>query len=587
MQQSISYEQVVNGRRRLSDLQVSTDGVFWLEDRISWYREGIVSKLTPSDVKVRTKIHEYGGQAFTVSPSGIYFIAKEGIYHLDISSCKIKIIYATTIRYANLIVHENYIYALAESHSNGKVKNYIAAIDIVNQTETTLVEGSDFYACLELSPCRGKLAWISWSAPNMPWDRTRLELADIKLNQLSNLSIKEPLDESIAEIRWSPDSQLYYASDLSGWWNLYKLGTDKPIFAIEAEFSGPLWSLGRKSWDFIDKNTLCAAFCRDNTWRLLLLNITNGEYKELDIKGCDFSQINYLQGKLTFIVSATDTPARIAQYCLTKETISYIYPMAAEIKERLSCKPRILNYSFNGYQVPYLLFVPANSPDAVSPLMVIIHGGPTGCFESSLDYKVQFWVSRGFAVLAVNFSGSTGFGRTHRNRLNGNWGILDVDEVIAVTEHVISQEKINQNAVFLKGNSSGGYTAFKVLEKTNIFKAAAIYYGVMDLLDLQSSTHKFERHYLHSLIGDEAVSREKYKALSPINCVSKLNTKVIFFHGREDMVVPFTQTTKIVSSLTNLGDNCKLILFDDEGHGFKKPENIQKSLEEEVTFFLQ
>lgn len=538
--------------------------------------------LTPPNYSARSRVREYGGGAFTVHRGEVYWVndKDQQIYF------KGQPLTESGTRFADLRVAGNFLIAVGEKGN----ESFLAAISLKTGKYEKITSGRDFYASPELSADGKKLAFLTWDHPNMPWDETELWVGDYLNGKLSNLQkVAGGKSESIFQPQWSPEGVLHFVSDKTGWWNLYRLNEKgcEALYPLEAEFGLPQWVFGMSTYAFVEGKILCT-YQQNGKWSLATLF----PFTKIPIEGCYFSQIRANQGFAVFITgSATEAKSivRLDLKSLKTETIAHnpklsIDPLYFSI-------PTFISYPSANGRTAYGFFYLPSSRDYKKkgpfPLIVMSHGGPTGCANNTFDLKIQYWTSRGFAILDVDYGGSTGYGRAYRELLKGNWGIVDVEDCEYGVKYLMTQGKIDPQKIAITGASAGGYTTLAALTFGKTFTVGASYYGVSDLLALVAETHKFEAHYLEGLIAPYSKGKAIYEARSPLFSADKLHCPIIFFQGTEDKIVPPSQAQKMYEALKNRGILTELVLYEGEQHGFRKAENIRNSLERELNFYLQ
>jgi dipeptidyl aminopeptidase/acylaminoacyl peptidase len=603
----ISSKIVASAAPKISCIQSYKDQLFWVESRpqesgrnviVCQDKEGITQDLLPTPYSHASRVHEYGGMAYTLSDNTIYFVnaSDQRIYQIEIGSDQAIPITEQGPRFADLAMDNtnNRLIAVCEQHNdNGEPENYLAAIslDKANQEPQRLASGADFYAYPRISPNGQKLCWIEWNHPDMPWDCTQLYCADNQIT-LSNKNMVAGADnnESIFQPQWSPDNQLYYVSDRNNWWNIYS-AENGIVLDMPAEFATPLWQFGMSTYDFIDANTIGCLWTQEGIWHCGILHISTGSLEAIDT---DFSTMQAAcchQGELTMIAGASNRANQIVMVH-PNSTLTTVYaPDCLTIESgNLSSPKSIIYTTANNQRVQAFFYAPAHNQyqgmeNELPPVIVICHGGPTGATDCSLNLKIQYWTNRGFAVVDINYRGSTGFGRDYRNALNDAWGVADVEDTQYAINYLAAQQKIDAERCIIRGSSAGGYTVLAALTFTDTFKAGASLYGIGNLETLASDTHKFESRYLDKLVGPYPEQQQIYQKRSPINHIDQLNCPVIFLQGLEDKVVPPNQAQLMVNSLEKKGIPVVYVKFPDEGHGFRKSENIIRAMEAELTFY--
>jgi dipeptidyl aminopeptidase/acylaminoacyl peptidase len=424
----------------------------------------------------------------------------------------------------------------------------------------------------------------------MPWDSTQLYCADNQIT-LSNqyLVAGAGNNEAIFQPQWSPDNQLYYVSDRNNWWNIYSAKSGI-MMEMPAEFATPLWQFGMSTYDFIDSHTIGCLWTQQGLWNCGFLDISSGKLIAID---CHYSTMESAcshNGNLIMIAGASDTANQILS--VNPKAISVIHaPSRLNIVSGNLSSPESISFTTaNKQQVQAFFYPPTHSQyqgmdNERPPVIVICHGGPTGATDCSLNLKIQYWTNRGFAVVDVNYRGSTGFGRAYRNALHNAWGVADIEDTQYAINFLVAQQKVDAERSIIRGSSAGGYTVLAALTFTNTFKAGASLYGIGNLETLAKDTHKFESRYLDKLVGPYPEQQKIYQQRSPIYHIDQLNCPVIFLQGLEDKVVPPNQAEMMVSSLKNKGIPVVYVKFPDEGHGFRKSENITRAIEAELTFY--
>jgi dipeptidyl aminopeptidase/acylaminoacyl peptidase len=486
-----------------------------------------------------------------------------------------------------------------EDHSGeGEPINTIVAIPLGDALQQILVSGNDFYSSPRLSPDGTQLAWITWNHPHMPWDGTELWVANLAEDgAIANAQkVAGGSEESVVQPMWSPDGLLYFVSDRSGWWNLYrsKDGAIEPLFPMQAEFGMPHWVFGYINYGFSSADRLICTFNREGVSYLAKLDISNRCLDVLETPYTDLGSVHVTVDNVVLGAGSATQPGAIVQVDLTAGSHT-ILKCASEltIDPGYLSVPQAIAFPTSNDQIAYGFFYPPTNRDYTAPaserppLLVKSHGGPTAATSTTFNLKIQYWTSRGFAVLDVNYRGSTGYGRAYREQLKGQWGILDVDDCCNGARYLVEQELVDGDRLVIDGGSAGGYTTLCALTFRDVFKAGASYYGVSDLEALARDTHKFEARYLDSMIGAYPEQKELYVARSPIHASDRLNCPVIFFQGAEDKVVPPNQAEMMVNVLKQKGLPVAYVLYEGEQHGFRKAENIKRTLDGEFYFYAK
>ena len=600
----LSAAVVTAGALRFDHIQLDGDDVYWIEGRASEggrsvivkrSPDGAIGDVTPAGFNVRTRVHEYGGGAYTVHDGTIYFsnFADQRIYRQQPGKAPVAITDEGPC-FADYHVDRfrTRLIAVRETHVKGsEAKNDLVAIGTpIGVPDQTLVEGADFYSDPIVSPDGKFLAWLQWHHPNMPWDGTELWVAVFNADGTvgSREKVAGGASESIFQPEWSPDNSLYFVSDRTGWWNLYRWGgmAVEPVHAMAAEFGKPQWPFSMVTYAIVDANRIAATYTEGGRWRMALINVDAKTFTPMDLPIEPLESIRANANGIYFVGgSPTESTAIMTSsgMVLRSSATDTISPEWISVGEALT-------FRAGEREVHAFYYAPKNPgveapPGDLPPLLVITHGGPTGATTDVLDPKIQFWTSRGFAVLDVNYSGSTGYGRPYRDRLHTQWGIVDVEDVVAGAKAMVAAGKADAERLIIRGGSAGGYTTLAALTFHDTFKSGASYYGISDLEVLQQDTHKFESRYNDSLIGPYPEARDIYKARSPIHFTDRLACPIILFQGLDDKVVPPNQSAMMAEAVRSKGLKVKYVTFEGEQHGFRKAENIIRCLEEELAFY--
>ena len=601
----LTASRVTAGALRLDHVQLDGEDVYWVEGRASEggryvivrrTADGAIIDVTPTVFNVRTRVHEYGGAAYTVDRGTIYFanFADQRIYRQRAGAVP-EPITAEGGFYADFRVDRtrDRLISVREDHSKaGEAINTIVAI---GGGETVLVSGADFYSDPIVSPDGASLAWLQWHHPNMPWDGTELCVARFETDGTLGpaRTIAGGATESIFQPEWSPDGTLYFVSDRSGWWNLHRLltGEVEVVHAMAVEFGKPQWTFSMVTYAFMSAERIAATYTQGGRWQLALIDTRSRTCTPVPLLVQPLESIHATADAIYFIGGSATEANAITRLALADRSTEVLRSASAErIEPAWISVPEAITFTAAGRDVHAFYYPPVNPAVTAPagerpPLLVLTHGGPTGASSDVLDSKVQFWTSRGFAVLDINYSGSTGYGRAYRERLNGQWGIADVTDAVGGAEAMVAAGKADPARLAIRGGSAGGYTTLAALTFHQVFKAGASYYGISDLEVLQQDTHKFESRYNESLIGPYPAAREVYVARSPIHFTDRLSCPIILFQGLDDKVVPPNQSEMMAAALRKKGLKVKYVTFEGEQHGFRKAENIIRALEEELAFY--
>ncbi|MEH2406373.1 S9 family peptidase [Nostoc sp.] len=593
--------------------QIALDGedIYWNELRPSEQgrnvvvrrnADGEISDITPTPFNVRTRVHEYGGSSFLVVDGTVYFsnFIDQRLYRQDIDTQPQPITPSAATRYADGIFdrQHNRIICVSEDHTDAanEAINTLVSVELDGHKIQVLVSGNDFYASPRLSPDGLRLAWLTWNHPNMPWDSTELWVGELKADgSLGNTQkIAGDLDESIFQPEWSPDGKLYFVSDRTGWWNIYRWQDEnvEALTQIKAEFGQPQWNFGMSTYAFESANRIICTYTQQGIWYLASLDTVTAQLELINTPYTAISSLHATSNQVVFRGSSPTELAAIIRLDLTTKKLEVLRRSSdVTIDAGYLSLPEAIEYeTADGKTAHALFYSPQNLDYTASagekpPLIVNSHGGPTAATSSSLSFSVQYWTSRGIAVLDVNYGGSTGYGREYRQRLDGQWGIVDVDDCVFGARYLVERGDVDGDRLAISGGSAGGYTTLCALTFRDTFKAGASYYGVSDLEALVRDTHKFESRYLDRLVGAYPQQRQIYQERSPINFSDRLACPVIFFQGLEDRVVPPNQTEAMVAALRTKGVPVAYLPFEAEEHGFRKAPNIKRSLSAELYFY--
>jgi dipeptidyl aminopeptidase/acylaminoacyl peptidase len=562
----------------------------------------------PAPYSARTRVHEYGGKSYLIADDQLWFVnqADQQVYTRSLKSPSSPIhqlTHSPSLRFAELTLDpvRARLLAIVERHEpqdapHASVENFIVAIDRQTGAVASLTSGRDFYAGLALSADGSQLAYLSWDHPHMPWDAAELHLAQLDAAGAAHNTrhLAGNAEASALQPTWSPDGQLYFTLEVAGAWALHRLqnGAIEPLAAVSGELGAPLWQLGTRLWDFADANTIVAASVRDGAAQLLRFDIPHNTWQ---LCSADFPYIGQLcagGGQAVFSLGWAGSGSEIVRFNLTTETAHSVRcAHAGLLEEADTTQPEAVHFSTSFGETAHGFFYPpknqhyAAPANTAPPLVVLVHGGPTAGTSATFNPSVQYFTTRGFAVLDVNYRGSSGYGRAYRDRLRGEWGVIDVDDCVAGAEHLAQAGRVDPERMFIRGGSAGGYTVLQALANHSVFAAGSCHYGISDLEALTRDTHKFESHYDRFLIGPYPERRDLFVARSPIHYVQKITRPVIFFQGLEDRVVPADQTERMAQTLLAHGVQAEYYAYAGEAHGFRKAETIEHVLETELAFF--
>ncbi len=602
----------------LNYVQVCEGVPYWVESRpaeggrsvvVTSAAGGAVRELTPPGFNARTRVHEYGGTPYVMSHDTVYFsnFTDQRLYSQRPGEKPVAVT-PVGYRYADFELDSSgrQLFCVREDHTGGgEPKNAIVVLDTASSAApgTTaaagkvLFGGSDFVAYPRVSPDGRRIAWIAWNHPDMPWDTTTLYMANLTAgSELSDITaVAGGTEESVVEPRWDLDGTLYFVSDRSNWWNLYRYqdGHVAPVFSFEAEIASPLWTLGQSNYALTGDGRAVVRYTVAARDRLGVVSLASGNLTPLDLPFVGLSNIQLIAANTAVAIAASPT-ADAAVVTIDLGNAGYEVlrvPGSLKLEAPFIAVAESIEFPTAGGLTAHAFYYPPTNPNFAGsagekpPLVVKVHGGPTSHSKAELATGIQYWTSRGFALLDVNHGGSSGFGRAYRERLKGSWGVVDVGDVVAGVKYLISAGRIDGNRAAIRGGSAGGFTVLATLAFHDVFKAGANYYGVSDLEALARDTHKFEARYLDRLVAPLPEGLAIYEARAPIRHLENFKAALITFQGSEDKVVPPDQSRAIVAALKAKGVPVAYIEFEGEQHGFRKAENIVRSLESELAFY--
>jgi dipeptidyl aminopeptidase/acylaminoacyl peptidase len=599
------------------------DGVaYWIERRaVEGGRSVLVrsdpfsspADVVPEGFDVRSRAHGYGGGAYTVRRGTVVFSndADQRLYRLDGDAVPEPITPDTEgrHRFADGRITDDGrrwigVRERHESDRNTDVVNELVVVPLDGSSEPRIVAGGrDFYAGPRISPDGRQLAFLAWDLPWMPWDGCELFVAELGADG----SLAEPRhvagrdgEESIWQPTWSPRGELVFASDRSGWWNLEALSGDerRVLHAAEAEFGYPQWAFDERSFAFLADGSIVCWYELDGRSHLAILDPDTGELLDLDVPhdahewgpGVDAGGTTIL-----YVGGGAAIPNEVVWLDVTARSVEVLRSSAdASVDAAFLSAPRAITFPTEGGLEAHALWYAPENPgfEAPSgerpPLIVMSHGGPTSAATPIFSLGHRFWTSRGFGVVDVNYGGSTGFGRAYRERLRGNWGVVDLADCVAAARFLVDAGEADPERLLIRGGSAGGYTTICALTFTDAFAAGATYYGIADLERFATGDgHKFESRYEHTLIGPYPEAAAVYRERSPIHAVDRISTPMLVLQGTEDDVVPPSQAELIVAALRDRRIPHAYLLFEGEGHGFRRAETLVRAREAELSFYAQ
>ncbi|QPL06389.1 MULTISPECIES: alpha/beta hydrolase family protein [Actinomyces] len=620
--------------------QVRVDGAdtYWIEQRASQAgrqvllrrdgsgQTGEILPLTPFDelVDVRTRVHEYGGRAYAVD-SGIIVVSHAGdgrLYRYDVNHRLRGLVPLTIygdVRHGDLEIDtaRGLVYAVREDHrQGGEPVSSLVAIPLDGSAARddspvrTVVEGTDFVTSPTLSPDGEHLAWITWNHPSMPWDEATLHAGDLAPDGTARdqVVIDGGNGYSVSEPRWTEQCELVHLANGSGFWNLYRTegfprrGTHRegwttalrtrPLHPKQATFTAPAWQLGPHHYDILDSEHLIASWAQEGVWHLGTIKLANGELEEWNVGWQPFGNVASSGGRVVMLASNESRLRSIVEVrhrgvVVLRDSGDFDpVSVGVSVAEPVSW-PTTDDATAYGFFYPPASASYEGPADELPPLIVSVHGGPTAAAAPGYSLPVQYWTSRGFAYLDVNYRGSSGYSSGYRKALNGHWGVRDADDVISGAQHLIDTGRVDPARIAVHGASSGGFTVLSAIRRSTVFSAATSVFGVTDLVRMAHTTHKFESHYIQSLVGAEDLSDPVYAERSPIHHVDEIHAPLLLLQGSEDPIVPAEQATVLHRAVADKGLPVALEVFHGEGHGFRIASNIHRALTAELSFYTQ
>jgi dipeptidyl aminopeptidase/acylaminoacyl peptidase len=604
----ITPELITGATVGLAAVAVDGDTVWWGESRASEGGRSVLTMRTgdgpdrdavPAEFNMRSRVHEYGGGAVLVDGDDVFFVnfADQRIYRTRPHAAPVAVTPEGPWRYADIrleALRGRLICVRETARENDEPANELVAVALADGATTVLDGAHDFVASPDLSHDGGRLAWLSWDHPNMPWDGTTLHcatLADDGTVEAVETVAGGPA-ESVFQPAFAPDGALCFVSDRNGWWNLYRAahGGDVALCPMEAEFGLPQWVFGMSTWGFSVDGRIVACASADGVSRLGI--VADGVFAPFDTPYDAISDVRVSGDHVLFVGAAAKVPPTLVRLDLADGSLRTIKSSSrVPVDPSYLSQPEAVEYPTGGGATAHAFYYPPQNADFRAPegeqppLLVRGHGGPTAASSSSLNLGIQYWTSRGFAVLDVNYRGSTGFGRPYREALYGQWGVVEVDDVVAGADMLVARGDVDAARLAIRGGSAGGYTTLAALAFRDRFSAGCSQYGIGDLMALANDTHKFESRYLDRLIGPLPEAEALYRERSPINHTEGLSCPVIFLQGLDDKVVPPNQAEAMVAALDAKGLPVAYLAFEGEGHGFRKAENVVRALEAELVFY--
>ncbi|PZG06116.1 S9 family peptidase [Nonomuraea aridisoli] len=581
---------------------IARDGrVWWTEERpdeggrttiVCRAPDGTRTELLPAPWSARTRVHEYGGRPYTVTPAGeiVFANLQDQRLYLLADDRDPRPLTPEGSRYADLLVHDGQVWCVRERHSgDGKVSRAIVSVPLDGGEIRERVNGCDFFASPAVSPDGRHLAYICWDHPRMPWDGTELRVTSLADGR--SWTVKGGPAESVLAPAWKDDSRLYLISDSSGWWNLYEVGLQgedaRAVHRAEEEFTLPPWRLGGMPYTVLPGGRLAVLHGRGDL-RLGVLDPGSGALSDLDLPFAGWDAALAAEGtSVVGVAYAATAPRSVVRadtaagghLALGSDLASLPDPEYLPLPRAVRVPGERGVHAFL-----YPPYAPATEGDT-PPYVIFVHGGPTAQADTALDLEKAFLTSRGIGVLDVNYGGSTGYGRAYRERLKGQWGLADVEDVVAAARWLAAEGLADAGRIAVRGGSAGGWTVMAACCRSDVFAGGVSYYGISALAPLVAHTHDFESRYVEWLVGPE--DSEVYAAREPLALVGGVTCPMLLLQGLDDPVVPPEQSETFAEALSERGVPCTYLAFEGESHGFRRTETRAAALAAELAFYQQ
>jgi dipeptidyl aminopeptidase/acylaminoacyl peptidase len=611
----IDGEQVARQATAYDAVHTSGEAVYWLETRpsqdgravvVRWTEDTGAADAVPAGFDVGSRVHEYGGGAYL--PAGrMLFACNQGdqrLYRIDGQRDPVPITPAPPtpagLRYADLrlVSSGELLVCVRERHQGGEVVNELVALPVDGSIEPWVVaSGHDFYAAPRPSPDGRRLAWLTWDRPCMPWDGADLWVAELgpdgRLDPARHVAGGPA--ESIVQPEWNAEGILHFVSDRSGWGNLYRErhGQVNSLLPMAAEFADAPWELDYSSYAFVGDGRIACRYRQHGRDRLALLDPETGRLADLPIPYTSLKPYLRVVGdRLAFIGASPTTSSAVATLQVPTGRLDVLAGAELSLDPTWVSVPQPIEFRTRDGRTAHALYYPPTNPevtgppDASPPLLVQAHPGPTADAKARLDLRTEFFTSRGFAVVDVNYAGSTGYGRGYRERLTRQWGVADVSDCLDGARFLVEAGVVDGRRLVISGESAGGFTALCALASEELFAGGASRFGIADLETFRQQAPKFQAHELDRLVGPYPEAAAIYRARSPLHLVDRIARPVLLVHGLEDTVVPPMQAQVMAEALERRGVQHVLVAVPGEGHGFRRPVSIRRGVEVELSFYL-
>lgn len=615
-----SAEQAAAASADFAELHAAHGGVLWVafdpqlaRCGLFFYRDGVVAELTPPGFSVRSRVYEYGGGACCATEQGAAFVNEDDqqIYRIDFGvdggahGAPYVITDEPNCRYGDLVfvLAWQALLAVEESHEAGAIVHRLVRIGLTGKRDV-LVEGADFYAAPVADPTGQRLAWIEWDRPHQPWIATRL--CQRESGERSRVLAGQDGDQSLQQPRFDAQGRLWVLSDQAGWWQPWCVDGDTTLHAAPYDHAPAPWQLGGRTYLPLDNDEFLLTRFEQGVGALVgcavrtsaLEGKTIGAHslggpatpypKAERLLAEGFTRFRSLAADNEHFYCIAAAPDRLPAVLAIRRSDGTVRILAGgeqPLPEEQLPRPQPFSCGVGEDERSHGFFYSPLSTGERPPLVIFLHGGPTSASYPVFDPRIAFWTLRGFAVLDLNYRGSSGYGRAYRLRLAGEWGELEVEDIRAAINALAGNGRIDAQRVFVRGGSAGGFSALRALVELPQLRGGASLYGVSDPLALRRVTHKFEADYLDWLIGDPECDAGRYRRRTPLLQADRIDVPVIFFQGALDAVVVPSQTESMVEALRQRGLSVEYHLFAEERHGFRQAANLANALRAEYAFY--
>lgn len=606
----LSPSALTSSTRSLDEVRVDGDDTYWLESR-PWEggrvvlvrhvgATGAVEDVVGGEVNVRSRVHEYGGGAYAVRSGTVVVttMADLRVHVVGDDGSMRAITPEGGFRYGGLVLGDGFVLAVREDHTGeGEPVNTLVRLELDGDNAEggrVMWEGSDFVSRPALSADGTEVAVVTWDHPNMPWDTTTLRRGALTGEGVPDwVVVAGDEDVSVGQPQFAPDGALWFVSDESGWWNLKRdTGAGaQSVHTAEADHMTPQWVLGMSDFAFLSDGRVLVHWWVDGVGRLGVLDPSTGAVADVDVEGVEFDQLQAVGEEVAFSVGTLSHLPELVRGPVGGPWTTLRRSRDEGLDPAYASRAQPWTWNNTRGDEVHGLFLAPTHPEATGPagelppLLVFVHGGPTAATEAGLQLSRAFWTTRGFAVLDVNYSGSTGYGRAYRDRLLGQWGVVDIDDVVTGARSLAEARRVDGSRLAIRGGSAGGYTVLRALTTSDAFAAGTSYFGVADLEALATDTHKFESRYLDRMVGPYPEARDVYVERSPVHHADRVHGSVLLLQGGKDEVVPQAQAEAMAAGMRDAGEEVELVLYPDEGHGFRAASAIEDSLRRELSFY--